>query len=558
VALVSVLAGAIALLTLASPAPAAPMRAKVERSVRSAAPDARIVKESYVRIYAPLPASTPPHPSRCDWIGYLRFRHRNGPKAAKRADLIIVMMPGFLGGASDFDQLARNTILKLARRGRHAELWALDRRANCLEDHTGVRAAARARDPRVAFDYYWRGGTAEGRRFAGFVSPTEARWLGQVGLERTLRDWYTVLRRGIPGQRRRARKVICGGHSLGGPLTAAFASWDFDGDPGTRRDAGFRQCAGLVGLDTTLSVAGGDEGPSGAFAFIDTAAAPYVSAPPFTPETIGIPSMFGVGAFFRPSGLELIRDLPHTPNIDLSQRVLFSRDAAHFATGMPSIRDFEVTNLAAFAGILDDNSAPEPLTFLRASLGSITGGPLTDKNFPAPDPTLALPEDPDGPTYRWVPYRRVGRPAPIPLNDDGEPYTHRQSEVTDIRQFARTMFEAPADFVEQYFPTRILVDVAAAEDGGFEDLRYDGPALRPAFLVQAGDSDDNGGPDVGPARAGTKPNSFRASRELILPGYNHLDVATAARVQNDGRSEEASTALARFVLRIVRTSRAGR
>ena len=117
-----------------------------------------------------------------------------------------------------------------------------------------------------------------------------------------MEDWYEVLRTGIPGQPRRARKVICGGHSLGGPLTAAFASWDFDGDPATRSDAGYKQCAGLVGLDTTLALGGGSGGAPARRARRRRRrrGAPYVNAPPLTPETIQVPTVFGVGAYFEP------------------------------------------------------------------------------------------------------------------------------------------------------------------------------------------------------------------------------------------------------------------
>ena len=80
--------------------------------------------------------------------------------------------------------------------------------------------------------------------------------------------------------------MICGGHSLGGPLTAAFASWDFDGDPATRRDAGYKQCAGLVGLDTTLALGGGVGAaapPLGGLGGAVGGAAPYVERAPAHP-----------------------------------------------------------------------------------------------------------------------------------------------------------------------------------------------------------------------------------------------------------------------------------
>ena len=546
---------ALAVALVSTTAAAAPKPGTlVTHKVHSIAPHHREVREYLVRVYDPLPPDAGAHPAACDWIQYLRFRSADGPQEAKDADAVVVIIPGFLGGAGSFDQVARNTVRSAAKRGRSVEYWSLDRRANCLEDHRGIRAAAKAEDPSVAFDYYWGGRPVNGKTFGGFVSPQDAAFLGSFGLERTMQDWYEVLRTGIPGQRRRAHKVICGGHSLGGPLTAAFASWDFDGDPNTTRDAGYKQCAGLVGLDTTLSIHGGSGGPpaGGLAGMAAGSAAPYVNVPPLTPETIEVPDVFGVGAYYQPEATDLLAELPHTSNIDLSQRVLFSRDAAHFASDDPDIREFHLTDQAALAGIFDDNSAP--LFFLRSSVGQLVGGPLVDKNFPTPGGGfLALPEDPATPLYSWEGYRQVGAAGhPIALNDEGQPYTSRAGEVSDLRQLARTLFEGPADFTEQYFPTRLLADVSAAGTGAFPQLRYDGPSLRPELLVEAGDSDDNSAPDAGRPIVGQPPNSFAKSRQVTLPGYNHLDVATAAWHQNDGMPEPASKALAGFAIRVAR------
>src|SRR5205085_5650 len=129
----------------------------------------------------------------------------------------------------------------------------------------------------------------------GFKSETDAQFLSHVGLEQTARDEYTVITRGMPYKLRR-RKVFCGGHSLGGPLTAAFADWDFDGNPKTTRDAGYNQCAAYFALDTRLDLGTPGSGPSGGGSSSVGIAAglaaasmgsPYVDAPPFTPETIG-------------------------------------------------------------------------------------------------------------------------------------------------------------------------------------------------------------------------------------------------------------------------------
>jgi hypothetical protein len=552
-------AGLYLLLVLPAPAAAKPKPGtQVAHPVHSAAPDAGLVKESFVKVYKPLPKRDGPHPKACDWISYLRYRSANGPHKPSRADAVFVIIPGFLGGAGSFDQVARHTVRDAAQKGKHVEFWALDRRSNCLEDDRGVRAAARTRNPEDGYDYYWHNRAIHGKRFAGWVSQQDAAWLKHVGLAQTMNDWYAVLKAGIPNRHVRARKVFCGGHSMGGPLTAAFASWDFDDNPKTKNDAGYRQCAGFIGLDTRLVVGTPSIDPTNPSAVLLAAViasgSPYVNVPPLVPETIQLPPIFGVGAFYHPNRFDLLRQLPHSRNIDLAQRFLFSRDAANFATGQPNIRDFTISNAADLAGVFDDNSAP--LFFMRSSLGFLKGGALTDKNFPQPNPTLALPEDQNA-VYRWQNYDDVGKNGrAVPLNDEGDPYTSRESEASDIHQFARTQFESPANFIEQYFPTKILKDLQKAgqgnRDGDLSHLKYDGVAKRPAFIVRAGDSLNNDAPDSGRPIKGRPPNSKPHSGSIRVPGYNHLDVITAARRQNDGRPEPTAKALARFAQKVTR------
>ena len=542
------------------PAAAEAATTRTERAVRTPAPDARIVKESHVRLYAPMPESSPEHSEACDWISYLRFRHADGPRRSPRADAVVTLMPGIFAGAGSFDQVARHTIRRAAKGGRHVEVWGLERRSNCLEDHRGVRAGVKTGDPRVSFGYYFEGRDVDGHTFPGFADEQEAAFLRDVGLKQTIEDWHTIITREIRSRRKRQRKLICGGHSLGGPLTAALASWDFDGDPETDEDAGYNQCAAFVGLDTTVSLEGGDGGGAGVGVLTGAAAqsgaSPFVNAPPLTPETLLAPALIGVTAFQRPNEETITTQLvPRDPEWELTQRLLFSRNAQDFATGSPSVRDFRVTNASALAAIFDDNSSG--ISIFRASVGMYTGGPLVDKSFPAHDPTLAAPDEPHGPLYHWQNYSRVGaNGAELELNDEGDPYTSRDSEVTDVRQLGRSLYQFPANFIETYFPTRLVTDFAAMtagdRSGDLENLRHNGSSMKPILLVQAGDSDGNDAPDEGPTQTGEKPNDKELSREAILPGYNHLDVATAAWKQNDRRKEGSSRELARFMLKVIR------
>ena len=321
---------------------AAPGTEVVEKRIKSEAPGAKQVRESLVRVHDPLPPEVGAHPAACDWIEYLRFRHRGGPREREHADAVLVIIPGFLGGAGSFDQLARNTVRRAAQRGREIEYWSLDRRANCLEDDRGVRAAARAEDATIAWDYYWGGARGQRQDLRRLRQPRGRRLPERV---RARADDGGLVHGAAHRDPRPARggrsKVICGGHSLGGPLTAAFASWDFDGDPADqarrrlqavrrpRRPRHHARRSAAAPVAAAAAVGGSVRLRRG------TGAAPYVNAPPLTPETIQVPNVFGVGAYFDPAGHRPAAELPHTDNIDLSQRVLFSRDAAHFASDEP-------------------------------------------------------------------------------------------------------------------------------------------------------------------------------------------------------------------------------
>ena len=70
----------------------------------------------------------------------VRYRVDTGKDAPKPARAILLLMPGFLGGAGSFDSLAR-AIVRRSTAEAPLEAWALDRRSNLLEDRTGLDAA---------------------------------------------------------------------------------------------------------------------------------------------------------------------------------------------------------------------------------------------------------------------------------------------------------------------------------------------------------------------------------------------------------------------------------
>lgn len=545
--------------TLTAVAPGAQAQgARTETPVTTSAPADGVV-ESVVRVKVPLPASFGARPAACDWLSYLRYRSSAGPASSSDADRVLLAQPGILEGAGAFDSVARNTVARAAEQGSHIEFWALDRRSNCLEDHTGIASG----DQHTSVDYYYRGKQVAGRTFDGYVGNNRLGWMAKLGIGQTVRDEYDLLAAELPDQRLRKDKVLCGGHSLGGVITGYFATADFDGNPATTADAGHNQCAGYFALDTTVSTSLGDL--SGSLpddtnlpdiglgygvvqAGLDSGLLSRTLSAPvlLNPETMTLLAIAGLGVVDAPDGeADLPSYLPVNVNIEATNRFLFSKDTATFLSGTPAVKDFRLTNAAVLGALMDDNSVP--LAFLQSSVGLFDGGPVTDKNFPVANggdaqPGLfgteykAIPDTPHGPLYTWRNYDRVGDPDdPGHRSADGTPFTSAGKEVTDIKELARSLAEQPLDFTEQYFPTKLVTDLQLSTSPQVKGLvaHPEGLTANPTLTVLAGDG----------LLAGRVPADLHP---VVADGYQHLDVLTAAPVQNNGRPEPTSTNLARF------------
>ncbi len=553
---------------------------RTESPVITSSPITSVV-ETVVHIKAPLPAADGPRPAACDWLGYLRFRDAAGPADYTKADKIFIAQPGIFEGAGAFDSVARNTIVAAAKLGKHVEFWALDRRSNCLEDHTGIEAGLAAGNDATAFAYYYGGKAVNGKTFAGYQSGSQVAFLGHVGLAQTEQDEYSVMTQAFPSQPERKQKFLCGGHSLGGTLTGYFAEWDFDGNPATTADAGYNQCSGYFALDTSIatSLPGATGVPPASSVPTDgiTLAGNYasyaltqaglttlgiiptvLSGPALlNPEMTNLLSITGLAADLHPSGVSDLGKLaPRNFNVTTTLQLLLSKDALAFALGNPNPRSFNITNDGLLGALLDDNS--QPLGFLQSSVGFFSGGPVAVKNFPLPSdlsssPLLqglqglvgtdpkAIPTDPNGPLYTWLNYNQVGTPGAVPIDSDtGKPFTSPGKEVTDINELARSLSEQPLDFTEDYFPTKIITDLAegSAPQITAQASHTDGIAANPQVQILGGDGLVVGNGQPVPAGA------------VVAPGYNHLDVLTAAAKQNNGLPEPVSTSLAAFAAKL--------
>lgn len=172
-------------------------------------------------------------------------------------DGIVVLVPGFEGGASGFAVLARNLLRRATEQTNLVlEVWAIDRRSNHLEDTVGLDIAEDLMDPLVGLDFLF--GEALGlelspalvagpnRRAEFYNSSTDTAFMAQWTPLVHSQDIDAVVEsaRGVA----RSSNVFLGGHSAGTGFTARYAATDFNlagGDP----EPGYQKLRGLILLE---------------------------------------------------------------------------------------------------------------------------------------------------------------------------------------------------------------------------------------------------------------------------------------------------------------------
>jgi len=193
---------------------------------------------------------------------YTRYRFAATPVVdgapVEPPDAILVLVPGFEGGAGGFQILAENLLPRaLATTGQVLEVWGFDRRSHQLEDLLGLELAEAQRSPQLAID--WLFGEelgiplapelqAVGGRRAVFYDahadvPFFASWTGLVhslDVDAVVETAQAAARSG---------NVFLGGHSAGTGFTARYAATDFDLGGGGPPEPGYAKLRGLVLLE---------------------------------------------------------------------------------------------------------------------------------------------------------------------------------------------------------------------------------------------------------------------------------------------------------------------
>jgi pimeloyl-ACP methyl ester carboxylesterase len=318
------------------------------------------------------------------------FVDKYGPKDGER---ILVLMPGTIAGSGNFTLAARY----LVKHVEGLQVWAIDRRSQALEDTAMFEQTLKGQKSlQEMFDYYlgFLDGATPPDQYS-FVEGNAHPYARDWGMEVALNDVRAVV---LKARAKGKRKVVLGGHSLGGSLTVAYAAWDFNGRPG------YKDIDGMVAIDGGLL---------GSFDTLDTLAETQnainqleVGNPFADLLGLGIPEVTGI--FAEVGGLYARL----APNSAASTLQNFSALPPQFNP------PYAVTTQGLFGYAFDRDTSPQDLALIH-----INGGTLAAAGNPRP----------------W---------------EDGG--------VTPVARLAATFGQEPANGVEWFFPRRLTIDTDAA------------------------------------------------------------------------------------------------
>ncbi len=311
---------------------------------------------------------------------------------------MLVLEPGTSAGATYFVPLAQWIVSKSTG----WQVWSVERRENLLEDQSELNLFKQHKVTSTQlYDYYL--GYLKDKSVTPHYQPiadSTVAFAKQWGMNVAVQDLHVV----IGAAKKLGGKVVLGGHSLGGSVVTAYATWDFDGH------AGADDLAGLVYIDGGSGTHAGERPGRDP----DAADARRADAPAPGSPSAGSP-----------------RPTPGSSRPPARPRHWLTRTRRRWgrASGLlpPSIvPPVPVTNVGQYGYALNAATSPPNLAAAQAHLG---------KGL-----------DPNGPVHGW----------------DGT------GALTPIDRFATMFSGAgiqSADGTEWYFPQRLTDDTAAVDNG---------------------------------------------------------------------------------------------
>ena len=335
--------------------------------------------------------AAPGTPARYDKVGVIEV----GPRSARN---VLVLEPGTSAGAAYFVPLAQ----WIAARARGWQVWSVERRENLLEDQSVLERAKHGRATATQlFDYYlgWLVPGSPSGPHIRLLADNKVRFTKRWGMQVAVEDLHRV----IEAARKRGGEVVLGGHSLGGAIVTAYATWNFNGR------AGADELGGLVYIDGGSLPAVSAAAARSQLQILDSSeTSPWLAFG-------SIPAPFA-GLFSATGSTAALID-PGSQSLGQSSGLL---SAFHLTPAVP------VNNLAQFGYALNVGTSPAALIAAQAHLGRGISS--------------------TGPVHGW---------------DD----TGALTPITRYATMLSGLEVADADGSEWYFPRRLTVDAGAVGNG---------------------------------------------------------------------------------------------
>jgi len=278
--------------------------------------------------------AAPGTPAKYDKVGVIKV----GLTSAKN---VLVLEPGTSAGSAYFVPLAEWIVSKSSG----WQVWSVERRENLLEDQSELNLFKQGKaNATQLFDYYL--GYLKNPSIAhhfNLISNSSVAFASQWGMNVAVQDLHKVVQaaRGLGG------KVVLGGHSLGGSVVTAYATWDFNGH------AGADDLAGLVYIDggSAPSAVGAQQATQELQSFTAPNASPWLAFGGITAPYAGVFSATGAAAALLD---------PNAPSLGQASGLL-PTDI------VPSV---PVTNVGQYGYALNAATSPESLIAAQAHLGT--------------------------------------------------------------------------------------------------------------------------------------------------------------------------------------------
>jgi hypothetical protein len=286
--------------------------------------------------------SAPDTPAQYNKVGVIKV----GPSSAKN---VLVLEPGTSAAAAYFVPLANWIVSKTAG----WQIWSVERRENLLEDQSELNLYKEHKATSTQlFDYYL--GYLKDPGVTHHYRPvpnSTVEFAKQWGMNVAVQDLHVV----IGAAKKLGGKVVLGGHSLGGSVVTAYATWDFGGH------AGADELAGLVYID-------GDGASTPVTAEAATETLQAFDVPSVSPWLAfgGIAAPYA-GLFEATGAASALLD-PNAASLGQTSGLLPSDI-------VPSVR---VTNVGQYGYALNASTSPPSLLAAQAHLGQgiASQGPL--------------------------------------------------------------------------------------------------------------------------------------------------------------------------------------